>query len=170
MSPSTNKVHLLQDEESLLSGLEEDLPYWEDWCEQSAALSKTLCWNSRHAFRKYPHCSHPLRHGSPPFFWTHLTRGFLHIRDANKSRDVMPPHLRPGGDSPFSCGSTFNFHPTWRCTSSAWSRGWIIMLPAHTHSPPKALNSTLPSRLSPTCHHHGYILPVNFNRRTHTFL
>lgn len=37
---------------------------------------------------------------------------FTQTKDANKGRDVKTPNpllLPPGGDSPFSCGLTFNF-------------------------------------------------------------
>lgn len=118
----------------------------------------------------------PPRHPSP--LLNTSNSWLLHKQHANRSRDVMPPHprlLRSGGDSPLSCSSTFNFHPTWRCTSSTWSRGWLRTLPAHTHFSSGSTENNYPV-LHVSRHQLATItvlvicLPVNFNRRTHIFL
>lgn len=99
----------------------------------------------------------------PSPLWSTSNSWLLHEQHANGSWDVMPPHprlLRSGGDSPLSCGSTFNFHPTWRCTSYYLVQG-VIKNATRTH--PFLLQQHWKKKLfrlacqtPPTCHHHGY--------------
>lgn len=136
---------------STCTGWREPVVQSGGWVTLLGGLAKTLCRNSRHAFRKHPHCSHPLRRGSTPFFWTHLTSGC----SANKmptgaETSCLPFLVFPDrAETPrFFCGSTFNFHPTWRCTSFTWftGGGWTITLQAHT-PPQKSAESNYPASL-----------------------
>lgn len=144
---------------------------WKDWWEMSAALSKTLRRNSRHAFRKYSRRSHPLRHGSP-------LPSFQHIQLVVNAQAKIPARIERFSISLVSfvraetllspAATLSTLHLTWRRTSSTWSWGRITKLPAHTHPPPQFLS--LACHPPTTCHHCGYILSVNLSRNTHIFL
>lgn len=138
------------------------------WVPSLGALawSDTLCPNSRHASCEPAHCSRPPRRGSAACFWTHLTNWLPSRKlDANRRRDVMPPRPRllPAGRRllRFSCSSTFNFHPSWRCTSKRYRRTAILQ-PGEEKCRKRLLSQSDGTNL----HHRRHLSPLNFIHRS----